>query len=130
MGVLDDAPRGALREEVGGVTRLLKLRNREIERFEDRNRGVFDLWDGFMGHSQKPTLGECRDLLSLGLVGGGLEDHLASEVVSALGPDQARLIYKLAQALVGVAFYPDWASDDEPASEETGKKDTAPHPGM
>lgn len=43
MTIAAEAPRGGVSEEIGGVTYVFVLRNREIERFEDKHRGIFDL---------------------------------------------------------------------------------------
>ena len=55
-----------------------------FERFEDKHRGVFVLWDGFFGRGQKPTSSEVRDLVALALVGGGKTDAEADKIVEAM----------------------------------------------
>ena len=67
MSITAVAPRGGIVEELDGATHILLLRNREIERFEDLHRGIFDLWDGFFGRGNKPTSKEVRDLIALSL---------------------------------------------------------------
>ena len=47
MAITAEAPRGGVVEEIDGATYTLILRNREIERFEDKHRGIFEIWDGF-----------------------------------------------------------------------------------
>ena len=108
------------------------LRLAEVERFEDRHRGIFDVWDGFYGRSVKPTLREVRDIIALGLVGGGLTDAEADAVLADLGLADALKLYAVAQALVGVAFLPDVAHDEdaedaeaEDAAEDAKKKSGA-----
>lgn len=133
MAVIESAPRGGLAETVAGKSRVLILRNGEIERFEDTHRGIFEVWDGFMGHGAKPGLSEVRDLVALGLVGGGLTDKVAASVMRDLGPDQARDLYQIAQALVGVALTPDLSMPDEDPKEDPDdekKNMSAPATGM
>ena len=47
MTITAEAPRGGVVEYIGSTSYAFVLRNREIERFEDKHRGIFDLWDGF-----------------------------------------------------------------------------------
>ena len=133
MGIAAKAPRGGLAEELASQSRILVLRNGEIERFEDRHGGIFQLWDGFFGRALRPTTTQVRDLVALGLVGGGMSDAEADRLMESLGPDQNMRIYQIAQALVGVAFYPDTAEGggDDPAPPAPGDdaKKTAPAPG-
>lgn len=107
MAITAEAPRGGVVEYLGGTSYTFVLRNREIERFEDKHRGIFDLWDGFFNEGKKPTSREVRDILALGLVGGGMKDHDADDVVSKCTPEDLMRIYAIAQAVVGVAFMPD-----------------------
>lgn len=132
MGIAAEAPRGGLVEDLGGASRPLVLRNGEIERFEDRHRGSFDLWDGFFGRANKPTSREVRDLVALGLVGGGMTDGEADAILSAYGPGENLRLYKIAQALLGVAFVPDIDTEDPAPDEDVGdekKKKRARKPG-
>lgn len=121
MTIVADAPRGGFTDTLGGVVRTFVLRNAEIEAFEDRHRGIFDLWDGFFGPSVRPSAREVRDILALGLVGGGMAPAEADKAIKALQPSDLHKAYEIAQAVVGVAFMPDAAdeSDDE-------KKEPAP----
>lgn len=121
MTITAEAPRGGLVEELGGATRAFVLRNREIERFEDKHRGIFDLWDGFYRGGDKPTSKEVRDLLALALVGGGLKDAEADKVLAECGPGDLLRLYAIAQAVLGVAFAPD-------VGEKPGKKKAAKQP--
>lgn len=138
MTIAAKAPRGGLAEELAGASRVMVLRNAEIERFEDHRRGIFAIWDGFFGRGAKPTAGEVRDLIALGLVGGGMADKAADALVAGLGPGENARLYTLAQALVGVAFVPEAedladAAAEAEAEPEPGpgdlKKKTAPAPG-
>ncbi len=133
MGIAAQAPRGGLVEDLAGASRVLILTNAEIERFEDLRRGLFLVWDGFFGSGTKPSVGETRDLVALGLVGGGMAATKADALVAGLAPSENLRLYKIAQGLVGVAFVPDAVADDEAApadaeAAEDKKKD--PTDGM
>lgn len=122
MTITAEAPRGGVAEYLGDTSYTFKLRNREIERFEDKHRGIFDLWEGFFERGKKPTSKEIRDILALGLVGGGMKDHEADEVIAKAGPSDLMRMYQIAQAVIGIAFMPDMADEAEV------KKKTAGHP--
>lgn len=130
MGIAAQSPRGGLVETLAGSSRPLVLRNAEIERFEDLHRGIFDVWDGFFGRSIKPTSREVRDMVALGLVGGGMVDAAADGLVASLGPDQNLFLYKIAQGLIGVAFMPDsvegGGDELDAAPEDDPEKKTDP----
>ncbi|PYE80814.1 GTA-gp10 family protein [Pseudoroseicyclus aestuarii] len=98
-----------LEEEIGGQPRRLLLRNGEIERFEVQYApfGIFAFWDQLYGHGGAPQVRHVRDLIALGLVGGGMSDRMADETVAALGPDQNPRLREIAQRLLGVTFYPE-----------------------
>lgn len=117
MAISADAPRGGIVEYINDVSYSFVLRNREIERFEDKHRGIFDLWDGFFSDGSKPTSREVRDILALGLVGGGMKDAAADLVLSKCTPSDLLRLYAIAQAVIGVAFMPDVA--DENAKKKT-----------
>ena len=85
MAITADAPRGGVVEEIDGVTYTFLLRNREIERFEDKNRGIFEIWDGFFDRGKKPTSREVKDLIALALVGDGMKDPDADRLVEVSG---------------------------------------------
>ena len=121
MGIAAKAPRGGLAERLAGASRVLVLRNAEIERFEDQRGSVFDLWEGFFGRGAKPTAAAVRDLVALGLVGGGMPDEKADALVEGLGPDANPQLFKIGQALLGVAFMPDAADDDDSEAERPRK---------
>lgn len=113
MAITAEAQRGGIVETIGDATYSFKLRNREIERFEDKYRGIFDLWDGFFSRGTKPTSKEVRDLVALGLVGGGMKDAQADAVISDCNPEDLMRLYQIAQALLGVAFMPDVGEEKE-----------------
>lgn len=113
MTITAEAPRGGVVEYIGNASYVFLLRNREIERFEDKHRGIFELWEGFFQGGKKPTSREVRDLLALGLVGGGMKDHEADDVITRAGPDDLLRLYQIAQAVIGVAFMPDVAEQSD-----------------
>jgi len=113
MAITAEAQRGGIVETIGDATYSFKLRNREIERFEDKYRGIFDLWDGFFSRGTKPTSKEVRDLVALGLVGGGMKDAQADAVINDCTPEDLLRLYQIAQALLGVAFMPDNGEEKE-----------------
>ena len=107
MAITAKAQRGGIVETIGDASYSFKLRNREIERFEDQHRGIFDLWEGFFGRGKKPNSKEVRDILALGLVGGGMKDAEADAVISKCTPEDLMRLFQIAQAVLGVAFMPD-----------------------
>ena len=131
MGIAALAPRGGLAEQLAGASRPLLLRNAEIERFEDAHGGIFAFWDGLFGRGEKPTSRQVRDLIALGLVGAGMGDQAADDLVAGLGPDENLRLYTIAQGLIGAAFLPDSVEGggDEPQPESEASKKTAPAPG-
>tara|TARA_R100001440_G_C2507914_1_gene117518 strand:+ start:488 stop:877 length:390 start_codon:yes stop_codon:yes gene_type:complete len=118
MAITAEAPRGGLVEELGGISYTFILRIKEIERFEDKHRGIFEFWDSFFERSSKPTSLEIKDLLALGLVGGGLKDQEADAIIEECSPADYLRLYQIAQAVLGIAFMPD------AFSEQTKKKVT------
>ena len=122
MTITAEAPRGGVAEYIGDTSYIFRLRNREIERFEDNHRGIFDLWEGMFGRGSKPTSTEVRDLLALGLVGGGMKDAEADRVISAATPADLMRLYQIAQAVLGVAFMPD-AMDEASKKKPTEDQD-------
>ena len=107
MTITAKAERGGIVETIGDASYAFKLRNREIERFEDQHRGIFDLWEGFFGRGTKPNSKEVRDILALGLVGGGMKDDEADAVISKCTPEDLMRLFQIAQAVLGIAFLPD-----------------------
>lgn len=122
MAITAQAPRGGVVEYIGSTSYTFILRNREIERFEDKHRGIFDFWEGVFGRGKKPSSTEVRDLVALALVGGGMKDHDADKVLSECGPDQLMHLLQLAQAIVGVAFMPDALEEAENKSKKKTKE--------
>jgi hypothetical protein len=113
MGITAEAPRGGVVDQIDSVTYTFILRNREIERFEDKHRGIFELWNGFFDEGTRPSSREVRDIVALALVGGGLSDIKADKLVEDAGPSGLMQFYQLAQSIVGVAFMPDVFESDE-----------------
>jgi hypothetical protein len=105
MSILQTA---AYEEEIGGIRRRLVLRNGEIERFEAQypDFGIFEFWDQLFGRSKPPRAGHCRDLVALGLVGGGMSDRAAEDLIASQGPEQNLFLRGVAQRLLGVTFLP------------------------
>ena len=124
MAITAQAPRGGVVEYIGSTSYTFILRNREIERFEDKHRGIFDFWESVFGRGKKPSSTEVRDLVALALVGGGMKDHDADKVLSECGPDQLMHLLQLAQAIVGVAFMPDALEEAENKSKKKTKENS------
>ena len=139
MGITAETeePRGGLAEQLGTARCALMLTNAEIERFEDKHTGIFEILDGFFGRAHKPTARQVRDLVALGLVGAGMTGKAADDLVAGLGPDHNQHLYLVAQGLIGVAFMPDSADQGgdelDPSGDGAGgdpEKKTDPAPGM
>lgn len=122
MTIAVEAPRGGIVEEFDGASRVLILRTGDIERFEDKHRGIFDVWDGFYGRGTKPNSTEVRDIVALGLVGGGMKPEAADAIVGNQGPDRLLELLAIAQAVVGIAFIPD-IEDDKKKTVKPPPKD-------
>ena len=106
MPITADAPAGGTMEQLGGESRPLILRNGEIERFERQHGlGIFAVLDQLLGKGD-PQARHCRDLLALGLVGGGLNDKSADKIIDELPPNENHHIRAMAQDLLLAAFIP------------------------
>ena len=123
MGITAEAPRGGVVEYIGDASYPFVLRNREIERFEDKHRGIFDLWERFFERGKKPTSREIRDLLALALVGGGMKDGEADSVINSAGPDCLLRFFAIGQAVLGVAFMPDAVEDVKKKEQDQPQSD-------
>lgn len=128
MPITADAPAGGTIEQLGGESRPLILRNGEIERFERQHGlGIFAALDQLLGKGEVQSR-HCRDLVALGLVGGGLNDKSADKLVDDLPPHENHRIRSMAQDLVLAAFVPPEDRkkkvDDQAGSSEV----TAPTP--
>lgn len=102
------AQTGGHEEEIGGTRRRLLLRNGEIERFEIQYApfGIFQLWDQLFGHGQQPQVRHVRDLVALALVGGGMTDRGADDLLASLPPSENLALRGIAQRVLGVTFIP------------------------
>ncbi|WP_286780201.1 GTA-gp10 family protein [Sulfitobacter sp. UBA4523] len=97
---------GGTLEQLGGESRPLILRNGEIERFERQHGlGIFAMLDQLLGKGE-PQARHCRDLVALGLVGGGLNDKTADKLVDDMPPSENHKIRAMAQDLLLAAFLP------------------------
>jgi hypothetical protein len=106
MSIASTSP--GLEEVIGGQSRRLLLRNGEIERFEIQYApfGIFALWEQLFGRGDQPQVRHVRDLIALGLVGGGMKDLAADELVKSLPPSENLALRQIAQRLLGVTFLP------------------------
>lgn len=105
---------GAYEEELGGIRRRLVLRNGEIERFEGQHDfGIFALWDQLSGRGRAPQARHVRDLVALALVGGGMSDRAADDLIASLPPSENFRLRDIAWRALGVAFIPAVLTEDE-----------------
>lgn len=109
MGIASQPPKGGIVAELGGKSRPLLLRNGEIERFEELHGiGIFAILDQMTaGRGVTVQARHVRDLVALGLVGGGLPDRAADNIVSSLPPAENIPLRRIALDLILVAFTPD-----------------------
>jgi hypothetical protein len=126
MGITAKAPAGGIVAQLGGESRPLVLRNGEIERFERQHEiGIFTMLEQLLGGGS-PQARHCRDLVALGLVGGGTTDKLADALVEALPPHENTHLRAVAQDLIFAAFVtPEMAKKKAPAKAGSPRK-TAP----
>lgn len=129
MPITAEAPAGGIVEQLGGESRPLILRNGEIERFERQHGlGIFAMLDQLLGKGE-PQARHCRDLVALGLVGGGLADKSADKIVADLPPHENHRVRAMAQDLILAAFIPPdldkkKATDLAGSSKTTARKAT------
>jgi hypothetical protein len=116
---------GIIELEIGGVRRRLCLRNGEIERFEIQYApfGIFTLFDQLFGRGDAPQVRHVRDILALGLVGGGMTDRAADETIAALDPSHNMGLRLAAQMLLGRTFL---SVDAEKKSRAGGSRKRKP----
>lgn len=104
MPITAKAPTGGIIQQLGGESRPMILRNREIERFEaEHGLGIFELLDQVLGKGN-PQARHCRDLVALGLVGAGLADKSADKIVDDMPPHENMRVRAIAQDLLMAAF--------------------------
>lgn len=124
MAISTEPPRGGTVAELGGKSRPLVLRNEEIERFETQHSlGIFAMLDRLFGKAEAPQARHIRDLVALGLVGGGMPDRAADQLVSAMPPSENHKLRQIASDLVLMAFVPEVP---EKKSEEAGSSPKKP----
>jgi len=105
MAISGTAP--GLTEVIGGQPRPLLLRNGELERFEAQHGvGIFQVFDQLFGRGPAPHVRHVRDLVALGLVGAGMSDRMADDLISAQPPSENLHLRAVAQRLLGVTFIP------------------------
>ncbi|NDK36954.1 GTA-gp10 family protein, partial [Rhodovulum sulfidophilum] len=108
MAITNIAPKGGIVAEIGGRSRPLILRNAEIERFErEHDLGIFAVLDRLIGRGSCPQARHIRDLVALGLVGGGMPDRAADDIVSGMPPGENWRLRQIAHDLVIAAFLTD-----------------------
>lgn len=107
---------GGIVAQLDGEQRRLVLRNAEIERFEaQHNLGIFAVLDALYGAGAAPQVRHIRDLVALGLVGGGLPDRAADDVVASMPPHENHRLRSIAADLVLAAFV-----SEEPQKKSEG----------
>lgn len=118
MTITPTAP--LIHEKIGGVDRPLLLRNGEIERFEVQYApfGFFELGDQLMGRGHPPQVRHVRDIIALGLVGGGMSDQAADRLIGSLGPGDNTTLQAIARRLVGVTLFPAILREDAPGKSD------------
>lgn len=114
MGIAKDAPPGGIVVEIAGREHVLLLRNAEIERFEQRHDplGAFEMMRRFI--DGRPQVRHCRDLVALGLVGGGMSNRAADDLVGGLGPEHDLALRQHANDVLFRAFLPAPSADAGP----------------
>lgn len=116
------AQSGAHEEQIGGQSRRLVLRNSEIERFEAQHIGIYQLFDQLFGREPGLRSGHVRDLIALGLVGGGMTDKAADALIASLPPSENLDLRLMAQRLIGITFIPS-VLDAKPEKPEAGSQE-------
>ena len=121
---------GTYHEILGGRERKLVLRNDEIERFEAQyNTGIFDLFDSLFGRGPAPQARHVRDIVALALVGGGMTDRAADDLVAEMPPSENPRLRQIAQRVLGLAFYPAALSDEDKKKEDGSRPGDASQAG-
>lgn len=127
MAIADVPPKGGIVAELDGRDRRLVLRNAEIERFEaQHDLGIFAMLDRLLARpgAPAPQARHVRDLVALGLVGGGLPARAADAIVQALAPGHNMALRTIAQDLVMMAFLPEAPAAPKP--EGDGSSESPP----
>ncbi|MEL7281347.1 MAG: GTA-gp10 family protein [Pseudomonadota bacterium] len=131
MSILAEAPLGGIVGEINGNSYPMVLRIAEIERFEKHHDfGVFGLFDQLLDRGGSVKLTYCRDIVALSLIGGGLTERAADQVLADCPTHAALALRGLAQELLLAAFVPPDAAKkkEEPdgSSRLTDETDTTP----
>lgn len=103
MSILAQAPIGGITADLGGETRPLNLLQGGIERFERQHKhGIYRL---FLEVSSGTALSyHCRDVVALGLVGGGMTDKQADDLMQTLRSQDIIQIQSITIELLRAAF--------------------------
>ena len=127
MAITVTAPVGGIVADLDGEARPLVLRNREIERFEEHHAplGIFEVLDRFMGNGPTVQVRHVRDLVTLGLVGGGMNETAADALMRDQPPSANVMLRQIARPLIVAAFLP--PEGDKPKKPHgDGSRPTAP----
>ena len=123
MAVSATAPLGGIVADLGGRSRPLILRNAEIERFEEHYApfGFFEFMGQLLGRGH-PQARHCRDIVALGLIGGGLSSGEADKIMADIPPADLMKIRLVAHDLVMAAFAPIIDKKKAPSAGSQRKK--------
>ncbi|MBN9890121.1 GTA-gp10 family protein [Salipiger abyssi] len=122
MTITAEPPIGGTIAELGGKSRPLLLRNEEIERFEKHhNCGIFAIFDALFLDGDAPKVHQIRDLVALGLVGGGQPDRAADQIVASMPPSANFTLRQIAGDMILAAFTPE---NPEKKSDTDGSSGT------
>jgi hypothetical protein len=138
MAIAAAAPLGGISAEIDGRSRPLLLRNGEIERFEVQHKlGIFAMLDQLVGRGEHPQARHVRDLVALGLVGGGMSDREADALIASLPAHQNLALRTIASDLVMTAFMPPKPQKKRAGSRrnkaevtDSGTQKSAPAPSL
>ncbi|WP_281250656.1 GTA-gp10 family protein [Loktanella atrilutea] len=110
------APVGGIVGELGGASRPMILTVAEVERFEEQYApfGVFDVLGRFLDRKSAPQFRHCRDIVILGLIGGGMAEKAAHDLVTGLPLTKSLEVRAAAQGLLLSAFIPPAEESDSP----------------
>lgn len=118
-------------EIIGGVSRKLLLRNGEIERFEVQYApfGLFQLLDQLVGRGAEAQVRHVRDIVALGLIGAGMSDRSADELIAGLPPSENIHLRNIAKILMVRTFMPPDAAIKKKVAG-SGESQSTPTPAM
>ena len=109
------APVGGIMGDLGGESRPMILTLAEVERFEEQYSpiGIFDVLGRILDPKSSPQVRHCRDIVILGLIGGGMDPKAANDLVMKQPLAQSLVVRNLAQQLLFAAFIPPTEDDDD-----------------